>query len=167
MANGLRLTCMTVTIIVVALAAALVRPEWAGDLALKKWIGENVWSHSQGATDAEIDQCRRAVVQRSAAKRQITWDLIDGRLTLFEAAALFRRWNEEYPRLPDPSTPGDSIEERLCRQVIEWVRLELRERHPGAVDQFCASFEAELRRHKEQYGKVILPNVVKRGQLSN
>jgi hypothetical protein len=166
MANGLRLTCMTVTIIAVALAAALFRPEWAGDLALEKCSWRNAWPDSQG-TNARIDRCRRAVARRSAAKRQITWDLIDGHLTLFEAAALFRRWNEEYPRLPDPFIPGDSIEECLCRQVIEWAQLELQERHPGAIDQFCVSFEEELRRRKVEYGKVILPNVVETGQLFN
>jgi hypothetical protein len=165
MAKSLRLTWMTVAIIVVALAAALLRPEWARDLGLEKWNWESVWPNPQ-VTNAEIDRTRQAVDRRNATKWQITGDLIDGRLTLFEAAALFRYWNEEYPRLPDPYTLGDSVEERLCRQVIEWVQLELRERHPSAVDQVCASFEEELRRHKEQYGKVILPDV-KRGQLSN
>jgi hypothetical protein len=133
--------------------------DWADDLPLKKWMLDRGWLHGQG-TSVPIAQRQQAIERRSAAKKQITRDLIEGRRTLFEAAAAFRLWNEDYPRLPDPFLPGDSVEERLCRQVIEWVRMTKAEGNPGSVELFCETLEQELRRHIEQNGKVILPDAV-------
>jgi hypothetical protein len=65
-----------------------------------------------------------------AAKEQITQDIIGGRLTLLEGAA---RFHALYARRPSnrfciPKTqvfPGDSEGERLCRQIIQWVKMRL------------------------------------------
>lgn len=158
MANGLRLFGMTGTIVAVALAAALYKPEWANDLALEAWAAG---PHGPGM-DEQLTEYNRKVQRRLETKKQIIHNLIDGRVTLFEAAAAFRRLNDEYPQVPLTSGPGDSAEERLCRQVIEWVRRTVPGRDPAFVERFCEPLEEQLRQHKEQHGKVILPGPVTR-----
>jgi hypothetical protein len=78
-----------------------------------------------------------------------------------KAAAQFRRVNVENPVSYEESSLSDeSQEECLCRQVIQWVRSELR-LHPGTgSEDFVERLEAELRRHKERNGTVLLPDVV-------
>jgi hypothetical protein len=142
MATGWRLVVISGMLVVIALAAL-----YQFDLTRETRKG----------TEDRIAERAQAIRHRSAAKKQITWDLIEGRLTLFEAAAAFRRWNEAYPQLPDPSLPGDSVEERLCRQVIEWVSLAVVERGSSFVEHLCEKLDEELRQHKERNGKVILP----------
>jgi hypothetical protein len=146
---------MVVLVLVVAVAAALVRPEWACDLGLGGWTnGRGSWPVVQpGADDL-------AVQRRIREKERVARELIDGRLILFEAAALFRRLNE----LPPRSTVslalyhrGDSEEERLCRHVIEWVRTLMLRRSPYLAEVRAARLEEELARHKALHGTVILP----------
>jgi glutathione S-transferase len=105
------------------------------------------------------------VDRRVREKERIGCAVIDGRLTLFEAAALFRRLNEAPPK-PAPlsaSFPGDSEEERLCRQVIRWAWRRLSECYPGGAEALVAPYEEELRRHKERHGRVVLPDVTEGG----
>ncbi len=135
------LTAMALILVLVALAAALLRPERARDLS------------------PDDDWKLRAVGRRIQEKERIAGELIDGRLTLFEAAARFRRLNAEPPAAPPPlSYPGDSEEERLCRQVIRWASHRLQERDPGRANDRAAAWEEELRRHKERHGTVVLPD---------
>jgi hypothetical protein len=80
-------------------------------------------------------------------------------MSLFEAAAKFKRLNRE----PNPSPhrmenffPGASDNERLCRQVIEWLRhqpMPSKQR-----EQALAQAEADLLDHLCCHGgQVILP----------
>jgi hypothetical protein len=161
MTNGLRLLGMTGTIVAVAVVAALCQPEWAEELGLQSGVWRLMWPSEQ-MTAERLAEGNQTVLRRREAKKQIAWNLVDGRVTLFEAAAAFRHWNNEYPQLTVPSEPGDSAEERLCRQVIEWVRKTVPERDPEGVEHYCEPLEEQLRRHKEQYGKVILPGAVTR-----
>ena len=83
--------------------------------------------------------------------------VIEGRVTLFEAAAHFRCL--KHPRVDlRANYRGDSEAECLCRQVINVAGVELRLRgQHEAAEELTARLEEELRRHLEQQGKVILP----------
>jgi hypothetical protein len=160
MSKILRLLAMVVLLLVVALAAALVQPDWARELGLHPgWAGR-----SGSSCVFPPDEKSLAMQARIAEKTRVTAQLLDGDLTLFEAAALFRRANEDgYPTLP-PSLSlyqGDSEEETLCLQVIDWAEAQLLESFPRSGDwEIIAHLKDELRRHKEQNGKVILPDAV-------
>jgi hypothetical protein len=159
----LRFLGMVVILLVVVLAAALDQPEWARDLGLEPCIQmalayRPLWL--QEDPNREPGPASRAMDRRYVAKGRIIVELLDGRLTLFEAAALFRRLNAEYPVLTIwPDWRGDCEEEQLCWGVIEWaVQTEARLRS-GSLDdsEVRVRLMEELRRHKERYGKVLLP----------
>ena len=142
MTKCLHLTGTTLILILVALAAALLRPERPRDLSL------------------EDDWKLPAIARRIQEKDRIAGKLIDGRLTLFEAAARFGRLNAEPPAPPLALSlfyPSDSEEERLCRQVIGWASRKLEKSEPGRATDFAGACEEELRRHKERHGTVVLP----------
>jgi hypothetical protein len=160
MTNLLRMLFMVGMVVVVALAAALQQPESARDVGMEPETAlalrdELFCNCLQARKDHERDQ---AISRRFRAKEKISKEVIDGQTTLFEAAVEFRRWNNDYPVLPDdPLWLGDSEEERLCRQVILWVGLGLRV-HPGAgSEDIVDRLEQELRCNKECYGSVRLP----------
>jgi hypothetical protein len=66
---------------------------------------------------------------RLYAKDRIAREVVAGRRSLFEAAALFRELNRLPPAVPelsrsdgfDRTSVAHTDEERLCRQVIRWV----------------------------------------------
>jgi hypothetical protein len=159
MAKFLQLLFMVVMLLVVALAAALLQPEWARDLGLEKWTS------TTKAVARELFDIREPAIGPNTAmmktilmKERVVADLIDGRLTLFETAALFRRLN-----LPAINLRlhyrGDSEEELLCQQVIQmaWIALSLP--NEDAANAFAARLQEELYRHKQQRGTVVLPDV--------
>jgi hypothetical protein len=157
MVKMLHMALLVVLIALVALAAALLQPEWARDLRLEKWTF-TVWERELFG-DPQWSQPNREDLERSAAKDRVVTALIEGRLTLVEAAAHFRRW--KHPRIDiRREYRGDSEEEHLCRQVIRGTEIALRVRGEDAVAAaFAARWNEELRRHLEQHGKVILPEV--------
>ena len=120
MADIVRLLTAAGALVAVALVAALLEPEWAADLGLR---GDGLAFLAGDATewdDNSSPEETEALVARLAAKRDIAHVLLDGRLTLFEAAALFRRLNREAGG-DVLGWPGDTEEERVCRSVIAWA----------------------------------------------
>ncbi len=104
---------------------------------------------------------------RIGAKHQIVGDVIAGRLTLVQAAALFGALNQLPPESMQPSLsdlcpsrlrfPAHTDEERLCQQVVQWVSFELadeQDRLEATVGRLEAEFKEAL--HKE--GTVRLPD---------
>jgi hypothetical protein len=67
--------------------------------------------------------------RRNKTRRDLTLRVIAGELTLQEAAARFRKLNEEAPDFSWTALrlefPGASDEEHCCWQVIRWVEGEL------------------------------------------
>ncbi len=102
-----------------------------------------------------------AIIQRRVrGKQQIAHDLLEGRLTLWEAAARFRQLEEqtsEYIGYPRNLRPGETIEENLCRQVIRWACNEAPVSSSCEQDQLAQRWEAELEEHLRQEGKIQLP----------
>jgi hypothetical protein len=150
-ANLLRLVFMVVSGTAIALATAVQQPEWAHRLGL-----EGQW----GSEDQLVfppDEVNQTILHRIHEKERITSELLDGRLTLFEAATLFIRLEEESPNaVCHPRYVGVSKEEGACQQVIEWVRQRVQDRTPASAASIVAQFEEELRRQKEQEKELSL-----------
>jgi hypothetical protein len=164
MSQLLRQMFMVVSVLVVALAPSLIQLEWADDLGLET-CRAMIPPDDQRPTDAELTQRSEALKRRIEKKDRVIKKLIDGRITLFETATLFRRWNEQYPRLPDdPQDCEVSEEEQACNQVIVWARSRLSQFYPERADEFASRLKDELRRHKAEHGCVVLPDVIERDQ---
>jgi hypothetical protein len=167
MSKSLRLTGMAAALLLTALTAALLQPESARDLGLEG-LAKTILEYERRSPHETADEAKRtvrAIDRRVQEKDRVAGELVDGRLTLFEAAAHFRRLNDGGPKPAAPAAlvyPGDSEEECLCRQVIAYARP-LLNRHPAdtrEADEFVARCEEELRRHKERHGAVVLPELI-------
>jgi len=95
-----------------------------------------------------LDGVGRDVRRRSEAKAAVVWALIDGHLTLFEAAARVRDLDRASPNFQWSEFrrffKGDSDEERHCREVIRHVWAQLPEDSPK-TQELLRRLEAELR----------------------
>ena len=90
-------------------------------------------------------------MRRWEARRQAAWALLDGRLTLRQAAARFRDIDAELPyEARGRRPPQYSEEEWPYRQVISYVHTELVTRRgaPAQAEAWVARLEAELREHR-------------------
>jgi len=161
MFNSLRLTFLLVLLLVVSWTPALLQPQWARNLGVEPRTGttlHNLWTQlTDDPPTAPPDDALRVLQWRSAVKYRLTRDVIAGRLSLFEAAARFRRLNKVNPVDELIGYWGDSQEDRLCQEVMQWVSVALQREDPDNRADCCKRLEEELRRHKEQFGKVLLP----------
>ncbi|MDB5307012.1 MAG: hypothetical protein JWO38_1214 [Gemmataceae bacterium] len=80
-------------------------------------------------------------------KEQAVTDVIAGRVSLLEAAARFGAAGEARP---------DTDGEALCRSVIGWVHLALRDR-PERADLVAGRLEHELQDYRAQLGHLPTP----------
>jgi hypothetical protein len=97
---------------------------------------------------------------RSAQRKAIVEQVRDGNLTLFEAAAQFKRLNHQpQPTKLDPLYPfaGQTENEKVCRQVITWLTSYVQDLPPSQGEAVLERAEAELRDHLACNGTVILP----------
>jgi hypothetical protein len=96
----------------------------------------------------ELGDLRRRVLRCIEEKRRLTAEVVEGRRTLLEAAARFRDLNRQNPGFNWDRfrvvCPGNSDDERCCRQVLAYVRQEVQDR-PGADPALPGRLEAELR----------------------
>jgi hypothetical protein len=112
----------------------------------------------QGARlDAQLDAFRLC----REARRQIAAEVIEQRLTLWEAAARFRDLDggdaDATFRLRH-AFPGKTDEERYCWWVICLTGNELQEQgHPDRAALMTARLKAELQEHRERDGVLRLP----------
>ncbi len=93
-------------------------------------------------------------LRRLEAKTAVTQRLLDGELTLWEAAAWFRGVNRATGAPACVGLPGEedkSEAERLCRQVIRWAAAE-------APADFVRRLEADLDERLCRDGDVALPD---------
>jgi hypothetical protein len=115
-----------------------------------------------------LDGYPEDVILRELAKKRVARAAADGRRSLVEAAALFGKLNRHPPELPPldllddipwaVSIPAHTEEERLCRQVVQWVDGFRLSESPAyaeaAVTRLIAEFREELRKH----GDIRLPD---------
>jgi hypothetical protein len=144
-ANLLRFAFLMVSGIAIALGVAVQQPGWAHQMGFQGQWGEDDQLYYPA------DETNHLIVQRIHEKNRVTEELLDGRLTLFEAAAIFLRLDQQPPTiLCHPQYVGLPKEEAACRQVIEWARQRMDDRSPDAAEQFVKHLEEQLRRQKEQ-----------------
>jgi hypothetical protein len=113
------------------------------------------------------DPYPETVPLRVFAKRLIADDVAAGRRSLVEAAAMFGVLNRLPPALPDypPAgvtnpdipIPTSTADERLCWQVVSWVRSVLAPR-PREADAAAARLAAEFRGVLRSGGVLRLPD---------
>jgi hypothetical protein len=111
----------------------------------------------------ELDRRLEVSLRRVHGKEAVVAALLAGRLTLPQAAALFRDLDET---LPDPSVPrrlaagGPADGERLCRQVLTWAggRAPEGRTAPGQAADVVARLEAEFQQLRGRDGTVCLPD---------
>jgi hypothetical protein len=113
-------------------------------------------------TDAEVRSVRVCV------KLRLARDVAAGRLSLWEAAALFGALNRQQPPPVLVVEPNSSVPaaELLCSEVIKLVDFVLLE-HPAEQTATVAQLEAELRWAQDQPGGVWLsePSAAQVGEL--
>ena len=134
---------------------------WAGGRALE--LAGFPLSQAEAERARERENERRRTFQRVEKRHETVDAVIAGRMSLTEAAAIFRELNQQSPAFNEGlfrrCYPGDFDEERTCRQVIAFVRSE-REHYPGVEDEVVRYLEAELRTCLMR-GKLQLPELGK------
>jgi hypothetical protein len=126
--------------------AAWSQPDLAAGLGLSSGGGERQEQQNRQRR-AELDRHDGIVLRRIMAKEAIVKDLLEGRLTLLEAAQRFQDLDEKSDERLDQYRlryPGRSDGEKRCRQVIDWVRTRLEDRPPSQAAALLQRLEEEL-----------------------
>src|SRR5262249_34929562 len=110
---------------------------------------------------ARLDLYRARLFRSMETKRQVAEELLDGRITLFQAVVQVQRAKQGLPAsaaalrgLPQ-TFPGNSDAERWCRKVIRYLRATWPE--STRARRAARRLEQELDRHLRRYGTVCLP----------
>jgi hypothetical protein len=124
------------------------------------------------STDPAIDERAgpesEALVLRIRAKDRIVEDLVLGRRSLVEAAALFRELDRlppqaKYLAIPDPDPPlrlvSPTEEEQYCTAVITYARNSLRVMQPDQAEAVTGRLVTEFWAERCERGEVRLPVV--------
>jgi len=130
-------------------AFASASASWWGDSA--QWdLTDLVHQLAEETRRGESLASRTGVTRRCIeGKREVTLEVIAGRLTLPEAAGRFRELQEMRDEVDEDSRvpgPGHRDEEALCLNVIVWVAAELNNNPPQAR-AVVSRLEDELRDH--------------------
>jgi hypothetical protein len=94
--------------------------------------------------------------------------VIDGRRSVFEAAALFRELDRVATALDPPrpdvavplpvSFPAATEDELYCLIVARWAYVALRDTYPARAAEVVARLAAEVRAEAQARGAVLLPD---------
>lgn len=139
--------------LVTALAVlAVAGPDWGKCLGVKRSYFVNC---------EEPTEQSAVIMRRVAAKNRVIDQLIAGEMTLVEAAAWFRYLNENPSRYRHDyrDWPGDSDEEKACRQVLSWaeVRVLSQAESKSQAAAMVQRLEDELEQTLRREGRVELP----------
>jgi hypothetical protein len=102
------------------------------------------------ARDEELNARWRARQAQQEAFERIADEVAAGRMELLEAASRFQETNHATPygkRDLSGWIPGDTEEERCCRQVISWVEARLKAKPTTETTCVKARLEQELNEH--------------------
>jgi hypothetical protein len=79
----------------------------------------------------DLDHRLAASHRVSEARKRIAWQVLTGQLSLLQAAQRYQDLNESYDGFSWENFrmmfPGGTDDERVCRQVIQFVQIELSE----------------------------------------
>jgi hypothetical protein len=99
--------------------------------------------------EEQLENLRKDLLGREEKKKRLAQDVIDRRVTLWQAAASLRDMESggvsavHYANLIRILYPGKTVEESSCRKVISLVKEAL-EQEPDRCVRVLASLEAEL-----------------------
>jgi hypothetical protein len=118
---------------------------------------------SEAGAGAVGEALPEVVFLRRFAKESLAYELVAGRRSALEAAALFRELDRLAPTPDDilPPVAGAipiADEERYRRQVISWVRAVLSEEPPDRVEATLTRVEASFRDVSLASGVLQLPD---------
>jgi hypothetical protein len=123
----LRLVAVIGAIALVICGLNEVQPNWLTEIGPALFNLSESRSHlkRENHNALRLDEKNQRALSYFAAKEQVIRDVVAGHLSLCEAAARFRDLHQSSP-LCDMSSfrqfvPGDSDEDRYCRQVIRAV----------------------------------------------
>lgn len=140
-----------------ALAAAFV----ALIVARPAWLRPAASRASSSSLLAQTPEKSRILQDRIAAKNAVADRLLAGEMDLAEAAAWFRHLNDNPPSFPShfrDRWPGVGDGEKLCRQIIHWVKVRLQStRAFSEADVVAHELEADLAALLARDGTVELP----------
>jgi hypothetical protein len=141
---GFRLfLCLPLFALAAGALSLLVRPDLTG---LDQEVLSEPWLLM--IPDQSADEEVQRSVRRNEAKRQVADALLDGRLTLRQAAAQFRDIDAGVSAKARRWRPPEyTAEEWTYRQVISYVDAELAgpRRAPALAQEWVARLEAEMR----------------------
>jgi hypothetical protein len=104
-----------------------------------------------------------ALTRRMRAKELVVEQVLEGEMSLSEAAARFEYLNEQPPhlRVNLEFLPGKSKGEKLYRQVILWMKNHLRQKGMTSAEVAAAlwPYESELNRLLAENEEIVLPPV--------
>jgi hypothetical protein len=158
--RGFFVTGGTLALPVVVLAWSLAgRPDLG---SIMPDLADSLLRAEQGRKDRErLDERLREAQRRFEAKRQVAWDLIEGKVTLTEAAARARALDRASDGFGWESfrtvRPGASDEELHCREVIDVIRGVFGD-DPERYRPVTDPLEEELQRLLDS-GTLTLPEV--------
>jgi hypothetical protein len=138
-----------------ALVAGCFAATWGTRPAVLRGLGLDLWEWPrwQNNLDAEHERegelTRRWQIseRREWMKTRICRDVIDGRLTVREAARRFAEMPDPPERLWEDlrlNFPEGTDEERMCRHVIEWAG-DLPPKEPSRAEELRRRLREELR----------------------
>lgn len=111
----------------------------------------------------QIEAVGRQVRDRLNQRRDVTVQVLERKLSLVEAAARFlalSRGALDRPLDRVQTLPGDTLEEKLCRQVLLWAETHASEFPPSqgttVLDDLHNELAALLRQGN---GKIVLPEL--------
>jgi hypothetical protein len=129
------------------LAAGRVAGQADGGASAREWVEEL-------ARRQRLEAKRVALQRRNEAKEQVAGEVLAGRLSLAEAVARYRALNAESPDYRPGAGryyPRMSMEELLCREVLDYVEVALRGQ-PGRAEAVRSRLERDLRDHLARPG---------------
>src|SRR5262249_42463826 len=125
--------------------------------AVTAWVESLSELSRRGSADRDWN--REAILARVAARAAIVDEVLAERMSLLEAAAHFRDLDRAPPSILwdrfRAFYPGDSDDERHCREVIGNVRARVEDQGEQGPDPVLR-LESELRQHLER-GTLRLP----------
>jgi len=108
-----------------------------------------------------LDRHAEVIKARICAKQKVVHELLAGRIAFLQAARQFKDLNETPITCQDnyrSRFPGRSDGEKVCRQVLAWLDLDLAGLPPDQGKALSHRYEQELREHLESHdGVVVLP----------
>lgn len=139
---------LAVLVLLLLLAASQVRStddDWCEPAGAASWsvAAALLQMSDDDAKGVALDRKMQQARERNRSRAEIVDALVDGRLTLAEAATRFRTLNRQ-ARIVFWHDPDKSQDELLCLQVLRWARDRLKQRGIAPDAPIMARLEAEF-----------------------